>query len=122
MSTNIQLPPYLYTQFEQLAGALNRPVQEVVIEELELRLQSLDDRLWAIVKQRLSPPDRQRLQDLMDKNNEGTLSETEKRDFDVLADEVERQMLERSKALVLLKQRGHDIDSYLTAQSNDTHS
>jgi hypothetical protein len=120
MSSNIQLPPDLYTQYQQLADTLNRSVEEVVIEELEMSLQSLEERLWSIVNQRLPHADRQRLHDLMDKNNQGTISEDETQVLDDLLEEVNRQMLERSRALLLLKNRGHDIDAYLKPLPDDS--
>jgi hypothetical protein len=119
MSSNIHLPPDLYTQYQQLADTLNRSVEEVVIEELEMGLQSLEERLWSIVNQRLPHDDRKRLHDLMDKNNQGMISNDERYILDALVEEVNRQMLERSRALLLLKNRGHDIDVYLKQHPDD---
>jgi len=69
------------------------------------------------MKQRLSDADAERMEVLLDKGNQGTLSNAEKPELDRLVDQVNLHMLLRSKALLILKQRGHDdnaLHQYLT--------
>ena len=51
---------------------------------------------------RLPPKTDQRLQDLMDRNNDGLLSETERADLESLVELSERLSLVRAEALHLL--------------------
>src|SRR5687768_392845 len=104
------IQPHLIDQYQRLAELENRPVEEVVNQVLE---DEIDKRLWSVVDQRLSPEEDSRLHDLLDKGNAGTITDVEREELAALVAEVNRQMLERSKALALLQERGHDIKGYL---------
>ena len=54
-----------------------------------------------------------RLRELSAKRKQETLTADEERELDDLLNLVDRQMLLRSEALLLLKQRGQDVESYL---------
>ncbi|MDE2635586.1 MAG: hypothetical protein OXI30_04410, partial [Chloroflexota bacterium] len=71
------------------------------------------EQLWALIYQRLTQSQDSRMRDLLYRGSEGTLTKQEKAELKYHVDLVDRQMLLRSRALVLLKERGHDIDSYL---------
>jgi hypothetical protein len=72
-----------------------------------------DENLWAIVNQRLSPFDDAELHELLTKGNVGTLTEAEKIRMKALINKVNRQMVERTEALIQLQERGYDLKSYL---------
>src|SRR5690349_1522070 len=93
----IPLSPLLYGRYQRIAEEENRPLEEIINEALDAHLKQLDDDLWAIVNQRLSPSESSQLDILMDKNNEGTITDGERDELNRLVDEVYRQMLERSK-------------------------
>jgi predicted transcriptional regulator len=112
----IQLSPQLYNQYQQIAAIENKSLEDVVHQALE---DEIDKRLWAIVDQRLSPADDARIHELMPRNNDGLLSPDEYQELVRLVKLVNEQMLQRSEALVLLKQRGHDIDTYLKSGAYD---
>lgn len=60
------------------------------------------DWVQAVGNLRLPPKADQRIQDLMDRNNEGLLSETERADLESLVELSERVSLVRAEALHLL--------------------
>ena len=51
--------------------------------------------------------------DLIQEGKQVALSEEKQNELNKLMDIADFQVLMRSKALVILKERGHDIDSYL---------
>jgi len=73
-----------------------------------------DTDLWEVVYHRLSDAQSRRLRELSAKNKRAALEEIEQTELDELLNLVDEQMLLRSEALLLLKQRGQDIDRYLS--------
>ncbi|MYD10760.1 MAG: hypothetical protein F4X02_12050 [Chloroflexi bacterium] len=76
-----------------------------------------DEQLWALIHQRLTRAQDERMRELLDRGSKGTLTEQEHAELKYIVDLVDRQMLLRSRALALLQERGHDIDHYLNATS-----
>jgi hypothetical protein len=72
-----------------------------------------DAQLWAVVYQRLAWPQSQRLHELSAKNKREELTEDEQSELEYLLTLNDHAMLLRSEALLLLKNRGHDIATYL---------
>lgn len=72
-----------------------------------------DEQLWAIVQRRLTWPDSVKLRELMAASKAGELSLSDRAALDNLLDQVDRYTLLRSHALLLLKQRGQDVEKYL---------
>ena len=72
-----------------------------------------DTQLWAVVYRRLAWPQSQRLHELSAKNKLEKLTEDEQSELEYLLTLNDRAMLLRSEALLLLKNRGHDIATYL---------
>ncbi|MCY4539249.1 MAG: hypothetical protein OXE52_13590 [Chloroflexi bacterium] len=72
-----------------------------------------DDQLRAVVYQRLAWPQASRLRELMQLGQSGQISDEEIVEMEALIDLVDHQMLLRSEALLLLKQRGNDIGELL---------
>lgn len=72
-----------------------------------------EEQLWEVVHRRLSWAQDSRLRELTALGKQGVISEEEKNELEHLVAMLDRQMLLRSKALVLMKQRGHDIEAYL---------
>ncbi|MYE26290.1 MAG: hypothetical protein F4X87_03545 [Chloroflexi bacterium] len=88
-----------------------------IVEYLLNRLSNCtDEQLWALIYQRLTQSQDSRMRDLLYRGSEGTLTKQEKAELKYHVDLVDRQMLLRSRALVLLKERGHDIDAYLNTR------
>ena len=88
--------------------------------EVESQLDRLNDcteeQLWAVIHHRLTFTQDRRIRLLMEYGREGTLMEQEKSELDCLLNLIDRQTLLRSRALLLLKERGHDIFEYLNVQ------
>jgi hypothetical protein len=77
-------------------------------------LESLsDDQLWAIVHRALVWPQDIRLRELTTLGQQGNLSVEEQAELERLVDQVDRYVVLRSQALLLLKQRGHDVEHRL---------
>ena len=76
-----------------------------------------DEQLWSLIYQRLTQSQDDRMRELLYRGSEGKLTEQENAELSYFVDLVDRQMLLRSRALVLLKARGHDIDVYLNAKA-----
>ena len=129
-SITLDLPDDLYEHVRQVAEYSQRPVERVVLESMQLLfapppastdvatcLAALshyaDEQLWAVVYQRLAWLQSHRLQELSAQKTLGTLSDAEQRDLDTLLALNDRAMLLRSEALLLLKNRGYDIEAYL---------
>ncbi len=126
----LQLPEELYQRMREAAEASDRSVEDLLLESASIifpdhadlsTLDSLaafsDGQLWNVVLRRLGENQSLRLHNLSDEQKQRALNETEERELDYLLDLVDRLMLLRSKALLLLKQRGQDVDSYLRARS-----
>ena len=123
----LQIPPEIYERARQIASESNRSIESVLLDGLALLFGDLpdtnlapdglqhydDEQLWAIVHQRLAWPQNSRLRDLMAQGKQGKLSEEEEAALERLIGLVDHQMLLRSEALLLLKQRGHDVEHTL---------
>lgn len=128
-SVTLQLPDELYDSVQEAAEASDRAIEMVLLESLgllfrrpsaadiEAELRELTDysdaQLWAVVYRRLPWTHSVRLQELSQKNKQGQLTAAEQREIEQLIDLIDRYMLLRSEALLLLKQRGHDVETYL---------
>lgn len=123
----LRLPPEIYERANKIATESNRSVESVLLDGLALpfgelpdtslspdQLQTFsDEQLWAVVYQRLAWPQDNRLQELVELGKQGRLDPDEKAEMERLIDLVDHQMLVRSEALLLLKQRGHDVEAEL---------
>ena len=112
---------------QEIARASNRSVEEVLVESLALLFGTLpdadtapdalkgysDEQLWAVVHQHLAWPQDARLRELVALGKQGQVSDEEKAELGRLIDLVDRYMLLRSQALVLLKQRGYEVEKQL---------
>jgi len=130
----LHIPDALYKQVEKAAQASERPIENVLLDSISLFVnypetsQQLDKwveqltnytdaQLWGVVYHRLAENDALRLSELGDKNKQGKLNTQERDELNNLLYLVDRDMLLRSEALLLLQQRGHDVESYLKLQS-----
>ena len=123
----LPIPPEIYARAQQIAKDSNRSIEAVLVDGLALLFGGLseaditpeqlqtytDDQLWTVVHHRLSLSQDTRLRELVALGKSGNLSDDEKSEMESLIDLVDRTMLLRSHALLLLKQRGHDIESSL---------
>lgn len=92
-----------------LEGALRQSL--LPSEEEQLRqLDVLDDiQLWQVAKQHISEEKSERMQVLVERQQEEGLSPEEVEEAKRLQQHAERIMLLRAEAAALLKRRGHDV-------------
>ncbi len=124
----VNLPAELYKRIHNTAQDTNRTLETVLLESLTLLFGELssdteallpvldtlsDAQLWAVVQRRLTWPEGARLRELAMANKVAALSSREQAELDLLLEQVDRYTLLRSKALLLLKQRGHAVDKHL---------
>ena len=122
----LKIPAAILERAETIASESGRSAETVMLDALSLlfgelpdttlepeAMQSLEDeQLWALVHRRLTPKQDARLRDLLDLGNQGQIRSQDEGELAQLVAMVDQQMVLRSKALVLLKRRGHDINLY----------
>ncbi|GIK67126.1 MAG: hypothetical protein BroJett018_49200 [Chloroflexota bacterium] len=124
----VELPSDIYEPMQRLAQQRDSSVENVLIGFLKMlisdefsvadltpeQLESYsDEELWAIVWRPLATSVDLRLQELSDLADLGKLTDTQREEMARLVAEVDHYVLIRSKALVTLKKRGHDVESRL---------
>ena len=123
----LTLPDTLYAQVNQIAKASGQPVESVILATLTmLTSQPLtlstdtaflsnytDTQLWGVIYRHLPEYINRRWQDLLAMRDQRPLTDTEQTELDRVVEMIDLYVLHRSQALVLLKQRGYDIDVYL---------
>jgi len=122
----LDIPDELYERLQEAAEASGRSVEHVLLESIEVIFQAetelprvetfadcTNELLWSVVQRRLSWSQSLRLRELSGKNKVQPLTEIEQTELVHLLDLVDNYMLMRSEALLLLKQRGQNIDAYL---------
>jgi hypothetical protein len=127
-SVVVQLPDALYERIREIAEQSNRPLETVLVDSLALlfgelpaetdfsaeMLQNLnDEQLWALVYRPLAWPQESRLRELIALGKRTALTDAEQAEIESLIRLVDRYTLLRSHALLLLKQRGHDVERRL---------
>jgi len=123
----IQLPDAVYARLQQAAHGNEKRVGQVAIQMLSAALppddtlpqgiqqelhvlESLsDDVLWAVARSKMAASKQRRWKRLLDKNRQGTLTESERQDLEQLIAEGDRLTLSKAHAYLLLKERGHRI-------------
>ena len=122
----LRVPAAIFERAEAIAKETNCTAESVLLEGLGMLFSPVpekvenrealsgfsDERLWMMVQQRLRPKQDARLRELADRSNRGVLSDREATELEAWVARVDNQMLLRSRALLLLKRRGHDIDHY----------
>ena len=131
-SVLVELPDDLYDRLQRRAADAQRSLGDEVIDMLRAsdpdagdalpedlkrevaRLETLDDaRLWKMARRSASPRTARRLESLNSKGQRQRLNRAERRVASQLADELDRRMLLRARILLLLKQRGYDVDTFM---------
>jgi HEAT repeat protein len=128
---SLNLPDKLYQQIRRYAEDSDRPVEAVLLEslnwffdptalldgDLDQITESLHAYptaiLWHIAEHRVIQTQLSRLRELGEKAEFEKLTEIEESERAMLLRLYDRYILVRSTALVVLKQRGEEIDRYL---------
>lgn len=120
----VTLPEDLYESVQADAARTGRSVEDLLVTEINaVYVQSVDtksalnlletfsdDRLWQFVQRRIPWNRVVRQRELLALSER---SEDEQKELRDLIQDNDRYVLLRSKGLLLLKQRGYDVDSYL---------
>lgn len=132
-SVTIRLPDQIYQQLKRRADRTRRsiedellevvaaavPVADELSEDLAEAISPLavldDEALWRAARDRFPTEAAERLESLGQKRQRDGLTEAEAQEAAILIRQYERVMLVRARAAALLKQRGHDVSSLLTA-------
>jgi plasmid stability protein len=132
-AVTLHLPEPLYRELKQRAAQSRRTVEDETLDVLSAAvpvaeklpddlaeaispLALLDDEaLWRAARSRLANEAATELADLHQKRQREGLTVAEAQTAEALVRQYERAMLVRAQAAALLKQRGHDVSSLLTA-------
>ncbi|MGH2346064.1 MAG: hypothetical protein ACRDG4_12620 [Chloroflexota bacterium] len=127
-SLQVELPADLFERIREAAARSDQPIESVLVDTLALlfgtsradwerraaTLETLPDaELWALVHRRMAWPEGARIRELTAHGKQVTLSDGEQSELADLIDEADRLILLRSRALLVLRQRGHDVGEYL---------
>jgi len=125
----ISLPENLLKRVRQVASERNRTIENTIIDVLQLLVgtsdealdtqlslleTTSDEQLWSIAQLSLSASDYERLRALIEKGRNEPLLREDERELDQLSEMSEYWMVLRSKALAILKQRGHNVEHFVT--------
>jgi hypothetical protein len=127
-SITLQIPDSLYQRLASTAQATHRLMEEVVLhslnvgsppawdnvpEEFQSDLAALDrledEALWKIAQARKANSEMTRYEALLQKNQDHTLSDTERTELTTLRFEGDRFMLRKAQAAAILRWRGHTV-------------
>jgi hypothetical protein len=132
---NLELPPALYQRLVEIAEASRQPLTDIVIQSIQTGLppglehvpdrfrddlkalnQLSDDLLLDVVNRDLAEEKAELYEQLLAKNQQGTLAENERQTLDTLREEADLLMLRRAYAAALLKWRGHRVPTLADMQ------
>jgi hypothetical protein len=121
-TVTLQIPELLYPRLINTACATNRPLEEIMLyalkvgsppdwdnvpDEFQVDLAALDrmedDALWKIAQSRKTVADMERYNILLDRNQEGMLTDTERAELTALRTEADCFMLRKAQAAALRK-------------------
>jgi hypothetical protein len=123
----LELPPTIYLPARRMAEATNLPLEDLLVRALQSLLPSLDglpselveelvdleglddESLWQVMVSRVPEAQQSDLDDLLRKNQAGTLTRQEHQELERLQREADRVMLRKARAAVLLRFRGHRL-------------
>ncbi|HEY9637233.1 MAG TPA: hypothetical protein V6D14_27785 [Coleofasciculaceae cyanobacterium] len=127
-TVTLQIPELLYQRLVNTARATNRPQEEVMLyalkvgsppdwdnvpDEFQVDLAALDrmedEALWKIAQSRKTTVDMERYNILLDRNQEGTLTDAERAELTALRTKADCFMLRKAQAAALLRWRGHHV-------------
>ncbi|MDX2075964.1 MAG: hypothetical protein SFZ02_06005 [bacterium] len=120
----LNLPQHLYERLNELAQTNKRPIESVAIEQLSLAFDNIpdlsafiglsDDQLWAVVNTPFDVVQDNRMKYLREQRETRPLTDKEEVEADDLIEAFHVFILNRSKAMLVLQQRGVDVMSELS--------
>ncbi|AFZ04619.1 hypothetical protein [Calothrix sp. PCC 6303] len=129
-SVTLQIPEIIYTRLVNTAKATHRPLEEVILRVLQIgsppawddvpsefqaevaALDKLDDdSLWQIARGSKTTQDMEQYNQLLEGNSNNSLTQEERLELMALRHEMDVFMLCKAQAAVLLRWRGHNIQT-----------
>lgn len=127
-NVRLDIPEIVYRRLENTARAMRRSVEEVMLYALkvgsppswedvppefqaDLAVMDLleDDALWPIARGKKDPASLQRYDELLARNQDNLLTDSEKQELQQLRTEADRFMLRKAHAAALLHWRGYTV-------------
>ncbi|WP_263970680.1 hypothetical protein [Leptolyngbya sp. KIOST-1] len=127
-TVTLDIPDHIHQRLVNTAEATQRPLNDIILRALQIgspppwddvppefqaALAALDrlddDALWRIARGQRDEAELERYDELLDRNQNGSLTAAEKNELTALRKEAERFMLCKAQAAVLLRWRGHSI-------------
>lgn len=124
----LEIPEHIHTRLVNTAEATQRPLNEIILRVLQVgsppawddappefqadlaALDRLDDgALWQIARSQKTEAELERYDELLERNQNANLTETEKTELAALRKDADRFMLRKAQATVLLRWRGHSL-------------
>lgn len=126
-TVELEIPDEVFEEAKGIAQDGNRSVESVLQDGLMMvfgttevcgaSMESLEDfsdeQLWKIVNHPLTWAQDSRLRELTARSKRDALTPREIEEQEDLLDALDRRVLLRSRALVIMKRRGLDVDGYL---------
>ena len=123
----LEIPEGVIEEAQGIARGGNRSIESVLQAGLlmvfgttedckvssELLREFSNEHLWEIVNRRMPWAQDSRLRELTARSKRETLTKQESEECENLLAALDRQILLRSRALLIMKRRGLDVDSYL---------
>jgi hypothetical protein len=133
----VDLPEDIYLRLRHVAEQTEQPLEDILFQsiqgnlppspldapaEMQLELVAMlkadNEILWKIARSSVPPVQWRRHQELLEKNQEDTLTDMERIEIEQLRAAVDEFILLRSYALAILKWRGFSISSSETPSDN----
>ncbi len=126
-TVTLKLPETIYRTARQMARITRRPLEEVLEESIERALPPLDDvppdeadelaalsalddgALWDEARKELPPEQQAELETLLERQEEGALTQQEQERLQTLLDAYGRLTVRRSHVWLLLARRGYQV-------------
>ncbi|KAB2854590.1 MAG: hypothetical protein F9K46_16735 [Anaerolineae bacterium] len=119
----LQIPQEIYERAREIGEASDLSAEQVLLDGLTTLYGDLpkdlseeaithlsDEQLWALVKRPFAIAQRMRMRELTALGKAGQLSESGQVELEELLDELDEYTLQRTTALVTLKERGHEVE------------
>jgi len=123
----VKLPEEIYERVKRTAQGMRQPAEQALVSIVQAAIPSLekvppeyrpeleamealsDKELWSLAESQVSATQQRQLNRLLERNQAGTLTKRERQALTQLRTKLDRLMLRRSYAYLLLKCRGHRI-------------
>jgi hypothetical protein len=122
----VNIPEDLYERLQTIAVATNRAFDDILVSRLKSTLSEplpalppdeqaeldalrflSDDTLWTLAAEQMPKSAQARMQVLMDRNSDGTITDAEYTELEGLVERGNRLMVRKAEASVILMERGH---------------